>query len=67
MLEQLMKNYHLQEGFTLEKFMGNCSLWVGPHAEAGEESEEEGAAETASDELTITPIPCPHVLLRESR
>ncbi|KAK4832969.1 hypothetical protein QYF61_026795 [Mycteria americana] len=46
MLEQFMKNYSLWEGLTLEKFVEDCLLWEGPHAGAGEECEEEGAAET---------------------
>jgi len=35
--------------------------WEGPHAAAGEECEEEGAAKTTYDELTavpILPLPC---------
>jgi len=47
--------------------MENCLLWGGPHDGAGEESEEEAAAETMCDELTTTPIPCPPVLLRGRR
>ncbi|KAK4816051.1 hypothetical protein QYF61_011059 [Mycteria americana] len=43
--------------------MEDCLLWVGPHAGAGEECEEEGAAQTTHDELTATPIPCPLVPL----
>jgi len=40
----------------------NCLPWEGPHAGAGEECEEsppeeEGAADTTCDELTIAPIP----------
>jgi len=31
---------------------------------AGSKTEEEGATETPCDELTLTPIPCPPVLLR---
>jgi len=37
----------------------NCLPWVGPHAEAGEKSAEEGAAERTCDEPTATPIPGP--------
>jgi len=33
--------------------------WEGPHAGAGEEWEEEEAAETACDELTAIPFPVP--------
>ena len=40
-----------------------CLLWEGPHAGAGEQCEEEGAAETTCDELTATPIPRPPALL----
>jgi len=45
-LEQFVKSCSPWEGLTLEKFMENCLPWVGPHAGAGEESEEEGAAGT---------------------
>jgi len=56
------------EVLTLEKFMEDCLLWDGPHAGAAEECEEEVAAETICDELTVTPIPCPrHVLLPGER
>ena len=55
MLEQFMKNCSPWEGLTLEKFMEDCLPWEGPHAGAGEECEEEGAAETTCDELTATP------------
>jgi len=57
MLEQLMKNCNLLEGPMLEQFVKDCIPWVGPHAGAGEESEEEGAAQTKHDELSVTPIP----------
>jgi len=43
--------------------MEDCLLWEVPHAIAGEESEEERAAETTCDELTTTPIPHPPVPL----
>ena len=43
----------------LEQFVEDCLPWVGPHAGAGEEHEEEGAAETMCDELTTTPVPHP--------
>ena len=39
--------------------MANCLPWEGPHAGAGAECEEEGAAETKFDELTAIPIPLP--------
>jgi len=51
------------EGLLLERFMENCQPWEGLHTGAGEESEEEGAAETTCDELHTTPIPCPPVPL----
>jgi len=47
------------KGPMLGQFTENCLSWEGPHAEAGEEREEEGAAETTWDELTSTPIPHP--------
>ncbi|PKU49598.1 neurexin-3-hypothetical protein [Limosa lapponica baueri] len=67
-LEQFMKNCSLWEGLTLEKFVEDCLPWEGPHTEAGEECdesspEEEGAAETTWDKLTVTPIPYPLMLL----
>ena len=46
-----------------EAVCGELSLVERPQAEAEEECEEEGAAETTCDELTITPIPHPLVLL----
>ncbi|KAM9590862.1 uncharacterized protein ACIBXB_005912 [Morphnus guianensis] len=67
MLEQFVKNCSPWEGPTFKKFMEDCLLWEGPHAGAGEECEEEGAAETMCDELTATPIPCPPVPLRGRR
>jgi len=36
----------------LEQFLKNCLPWVGPHAGAGEECEEKGAAERMCDELS---------------
>ncbi|KAK4828885.1 hypothetical protein QYF61_001443 [Mycteria americana] len=51
MQEQFVKNCSLWEGSMLEKFVKDCILWVGPHSEAGQEHEEEGAAETTHDEL----------------
>jgi len=65
MLEQLMKNGSPQEGPTLEKWVlpTDCLLWEEPHTGAGEECEEERAAETTCDELTAIPIPCPTVPL----
>ncbi|OPJ76057.1 hypothetical protein AV530_008924 [Patagioenas fasciata monilis] len=67
MLEQFVKNCSPWEGPMLEKFMEDCLPWVEPHTGAGEEHEEEGAAETTCDELTATPIPHPPVLLWERR
>jgi len=39
--------------------MEECLPWDGPYSGAGEECEEEGAAETTCDELTTTPFPVP--------
>lgn len=47
------------EGPTLEQFMRDCVLWQEPHAGAGEEWDEEGAAEMKCYEVTTTPIPHP--------
>ncbi|GAB0188261.1 hypothetical protein GRJ2_001291400 [Grus japonensis] len=58
-LEQFVKNCSLWEELMLEKFMEDCVLSEGPHAGAGEECEEEGAAETMRDELTATSFPRP--------
>jgi len=58
-LEQFMKNCSPWEEPTLQKFVENCLLWEGPHAGAGDESEEEGAVETTFDELTCNSIPNP--------
>ncbi|KAK4810860.1 LOW QUALITY PROTEIN: hypothetical protein QYF61_008832 [Mycteria americana] len=44
----------------LDRFVKDCILWEGPHAGAGEECEEEGAAEAKHYELTTTPIPLCH-------
>lgn len=52
-----MKNCSLWEGPTLKKVVEDSLPWEGPHAVAGEEHDEEGATETASDELTPVPIP----------
>ena len=41
----------------LEKFVKDCLPWVGPHAGAGEEREEEGAAETKRQERSASPLP----------
>jgi len=45
----------------------SCLPWERPHAGAGEESEEEGVAETMYDELTATSIPRPPAPLKERR
>ena len=66
-LVQFVKNCSLWEGLTLEKFVEDCLPWEGPHAGAGEEHEEEGAAETTCAELTATPIPRPPAPLGEGR
>ena len=64
-LDQFVKKCSLWKGTMLEQFVKDCLPWEGPHAGAGEESEEEGEAETTCDELTTTPIPCPPAQLRE--
>jgi len=48
----------------MEQSMEYCLLWKGPHAGDGLSvrspcPEEEGAAETTCDELTVTPTPRP--------
>lgn len=45
--------------------MEDCFRWQEFYTGAGEESEEEEAAETTYDELTAMPIPCSLVLLGE--
>ena len=62
-----LKDCNPWEGLTLEKFMEDCLLWEWPHTGAGEEREEEGAAERMCDEPTTTPIPHPPVPLRGRR
>lgn len=52
-LQQLLKNCSLWERLTLEQLVKGHVLWEGPHAWAGEESEEVGAAETKCYELTL--------------
>jgi len=54
-----MKNCSPWKGPTLANFVKDCMLWEGPHAEAGEEHEEERAGETKGYRLTATPIPHP--------
>ena len=67
MLEQFVKNCSPREGPTLEKWVEDSLPWVGAQAGAGEECEEEEAAETTCDEMTTTPIPHPPALLRGRR
>lgn len=64
MLEQFFKNCSPWEAHVRsDQFRKDCSLWEGLHAGAGEESEEEGVAETKRYELTVTPFPHPSALL----
>jgi len=65
MLGQFMKNCLLRVGPTLKRLVKDCLLWEGPHAGAGDEREEEGAAGTKCYEPITTPIPCPPVMLGE--
>jgi len=58
-LEQSVKNCILWEGPTSEKFVEVCLPWEGLHAGAGEDSEEDGVAETECDKLIAIPIPLP--------
>jgi len=58
-----VKNCSLWERPISEKLMKGCLLWVGPHARAGEECEDEGVAEMKCYELTVTSIPHSSVLL----
>ena len=46
----------------LDQFVKDYVLWKEIHAGAGEESEDEGAAETKNYELTSIPIPHPPAL-----
>ncbi|KAJ7403523.1 hypothetical protein WISP_150477 [Willisornis vidua] len=66
-LLQFMKNCRPWESPTGEKFMEDCFLWMEPHTVAGEEREEEGAAEAKCDEVTATPIPSPPMPLTGRR
>jgi len=66
-LGQFVKSCSLWEGLTLEKFTENCLPWEGPHAGAGRECEDKGAAETTCDELTTSRIPHPPASLWERR
>ncbi|PKU44323.1 suppression of tumorigenicity 5 protein isoform x4 [Limosa lapponica baueri] len=62
-LEQFM-NCTLWEGPMLENFMKDCILWMGIHAGAEEECEEEEVTEMKHYELITTPIPDLSMLLR---
>lgn len=64
-LEQSIKYCSPWEGLTLEKFIESCLLWKGSHTGAGDNSQEQGEAETICDKLTTAPIPCPSTLLGE--
>ena len=55
------------EGPTLEQLVEDCLPWEGPHAGAGQEREEDGAAETTRNELAASPIPRPPAPLRRRR
>jgi len=57
-LGQFVENCSQWERAMLEQFMEDCLLWEGPQTGAGEECEEEGAAEMCH-ELTASPIPVP--------
>jgi len=61
------RNSSSWEGPTLAQLVKDCILWEGPHAGAGEEREEEGAAKTKCYQPTPTLIPCPPTLLRVAR
>lgn len=65
MLKQFVKNSSPWEGLMLENFVENFLPWERPLAGAGEDCEEEGAAETTCHELTAIPAPCPPVTLGE--
>ena len=49
--DQFVKNCSPWKGPTLEKFIKDCIPWEAPHAGAGEEHEQEGAADTKHYEL----------------
>lgn len=57
MLVQFVEKLQLWEGPILEQLMKACSLLERPHAEAGENCEEEGAAERISYEMRTAPVP----------
>jgi len=66
-LGQFMKSCSPWEGLMLEQFLEDCLHGRDPTLEQksarSPSAEEEGAAETTCDELTVTPIPHPPVLL----
>jgi len=53
----LLKDCTQLEGLIVEQLMKDSVLWEGPNTGAGEEHEEEGAAEMKCGGLTSTPIP----------
>lgn len=54
--EQFLKSYGPWEGLTLDKFIVDSVLLEGLHTAAGEECEEEGAAQRKCHGLTTTPV-----------
>lgn len=60
---KFMENCSQQQGFILEQFAKDYSPWDRLRAGAGEEYEEEEAAETTCNKLAMNPILCPRVLL----
>ncbi|KAJ7407520.1 Hepatocyte nuclear factor 4-gamma [Willisornis vidua] len=62
-LEQFMKSCSPWQTHMLEKFMENCLLLEKRKTVRSPPLEEEATAETACDELSTTPIPCPLVPL----
>lgn len=64
-LEQFITYCSPWGGLTLEKFIESCLLWEGSHTGEGDNSQEQGEAETAGNKLTTAPISCHSVLLGE--
>lgn len=70
-LEHFIKYCSPWEGITLEKFIESCILspvrQLSPvsHTGAGDNSQEQGEAETMCNKLTPVPISCHSVLLGE--
>jgi len=62
-----LKDWTLWKAPMLEQFMRNYVPWMGPHAGAGKEREEEEASESTHNELITTPIPCPPAPLAGKR